>query len=49
MFKVLVIMRFVYKTVLRDLIVKAIDNPDSDIDEFVIKMLDRIFDYNGED
>jgi len=47
MSKVLIIMKFVYKTILRDLIVQAIDNPDSDIDEFVIKLLDRLFDYNG--
>ncbi len=39
----------VYRTILRDLVAKAIDNPDSDVDEFVMKMLDRLFDYNGED
>ncbi len=49
MIKVLLIMRFVYRTVLRDLIEKAIDNPDSDVDEFVLKLLDRLFEYNGQD
>jgi len=48
MFKVMVIMRLIYKTILRDLVFKAIDNPDSEIDDFVLKLLDKIFDYNGE-
>ncbi len=47
MFKVFFILRMVYKTILRDLVVKAIDNPDSDVDEFVIAMLDRLFVYDG--
>ncbi len=47
MFKVFFILKMVYKTILRDLVVKAIDNPDSDVDEFVIAMLDRLFDYDG--
>ncbi len=47
MFKVMVIMRLIYKTILRDLVFKAIDNPDSEIDDFVLKLLDKIFDYDG--
>ena len=41
------IIKFVYKTILRDLVAQAIDNPNSEVDEFVMKMLDRLFDYNG--
>ncbi|KKL55354.1 hypothetical protein LCGC14_2256260 [marine sediment metagenome] len=48
MFKVMVIMRLIYKTILRELVFNAIDNPDSEIDDFVLKLLDKIFDYNGE-
>jgi len=47
MIKVFVIIKFVYRTILRDLVVTAIDNPDSDVDEFVIQLLDRLFDYDG--
>ncbi len=42
------IIKIVYKTILRELIVKAIDNPDSEVDEFVLKLLDNLFDY-GQD
>lgn len=45
--KVLVIMKFVYKTILRELIVKAIDNPNSEVDDFVLALLDRLFDYDA--
>lgn len=48
MIKVFFIIKVVYKTILRDLIVKAIDNPDSEIDEFVLQLLDKLFDY-GQD
>ncbi len=43
--KVLAIMKFVYVTILRDLVFKAIDNPDSEVDEFVLMLLDRLFSY----
>ncbi|KKM83915.1 hypothetical protein LCGC14_1304480 [marine sediment metagenome] len=45
--KVLVIMKFIYATILRELVFNAIDNPDSEVDEFVLKLLDRLFDYDG--
>ncbi len=45
MIKAFIIIKFVYRTILRDLVAKAIDNPDSEVDEFVMKMLDRLFDY----
>ena len=47
MFKAFSLIKFAYKTILRDLVFKAIDNPDSEVDEFVMKMLDRLFDYDG--
>ena len=43
----MLVLRFVYRTILRDLILKAIDNPDSEVDDFVLKMLDNLFEYDG--
>ncbi|GAG93881.1 unnamed protein product, partial [marine sediment metagenome] len=31
------VIKYVYKTIIRELIVKAIDNPDSEVDEFVLR------------
>jgi len=42
------IIKMIYKTLLRDLVVKAIDNPDSEVDEFVLRLLDNLFEY-GKD
>ena len=47
MVKVFFIIKIVYKTILRDLIIKAIDDPDSEVDDFVLALLDRLFDYDG--
>ncbi|KKL87823.1 hypothetical protein LCGC14_1930870 [marine sediment metagenome] len=47
MIKAFLVLKFVYRTILRDLVIAAIDNPDSDIDDFVIKLLDRLFDYDS--
>ncbi len=47
MLKAWILVKFAYKAILRDLVFKAIDNPDSEVDEFVMKMLDRLFDYDG--
>ena len=41
------IVKLVYKTILRPLVFKAIDDPDSEVDDFVLALLDRIFDYNN--
>lgn len=38
-----------YATILRALVLKAIDDPDSEIDDIVMSILDRIFDYDGKD
>lgn len=48
MAKVWTLIRFAYRAVLRDLVVKAIDNPDSEIDDFVLRMLDNLFEYDGD-
>ena len=45
---VFVIIKMVYATILRDLVLKAIDNPDSQVDEFVMRMLDNLFEYGKE-
>jgi len=42
------IIKMVYAQILRDLVFRAIDNPDSEIDEFVLRMLDNLFEY-GKD
>lgn len=46
MIKVMLVIQFVYRTILRDLIKEAIDNPNSEVDEFVLDMLDRLFRYD---
>lgn len=35
----------VYGTILRPLVLKAIDDPDSEIDDFIMKLLDNLFEY----
>jgi len=39
------VIKMVYGTILRPLVAKAIDNPDSEIDEFVMQLLDNLFEY----
>lgn len=39
----------VYATILRPLVLKAIDNPDSEIDDFVMARLDDLFNYGEDD
>lgn len=41
------LIKFAYKLVLRPLVKKAIDDPDSEIDDFVLKLLDNLFEYDG--
>lgn len=43
------IIKMVYKVILRPLVLKAIDDPESDVDDFVMELLDRIFDYGVEE
>lgn len=37
--------KMAYKTILRKLVLDAIDNPNSEVDEFVMRLLDNIFEY----
>jgi len=49
--KVTVILAFVriaYKMILRDLLVSAIDDPNSEWDDMVLKALDALFGYEEE-
>ena len=36
-----------YKEVLRDLVAKAIDNPESEVDDIALKIMDSLFNYEG--
>jgi len=40
------IAKILYKLFIRRILIKAIDNPDSDIDDVIIATLDRVFNYN---
>ena len=37
----------VYASGLRPLVVKAIDDPDSEIDDIALKIIDSLFNYEG--
>ena len=39
--------KMAYSVVLRDLLVKAIDDPESDWDDVVLGMIDRLFEYEA--
>jgi hypothetical protein len=41
------LIKLAYKSILRDLVKKAIDNPESEVDEFVLSLLDKLFDYSS--
>jgi len=38
--------KIAYRTILRPLVIEKIDNPNSEIDDVIIKILDSIFDYS---
>jgi len=42
------LVKLAYATILRKLVLKAIDDPDSEVDDVVMGVLDRLFDYNGK-
>ena len=44
-FGVLMILKAVYRHMLRALILKAIDDPDEDWDDAAMDIMDRLFDY----
>lgn len=37
----------IYAKILRDLLVEAVDNPDREWDNVVLRVVDSIFDYQG--
>ncbi len=41
------VIKMVYKVILRPLVLKAIDDPDSEVDDFVMRILDNIFEYES--
>lgn len=43
------ILKTLYSMVLRDLVVKAIDDPDQEWDDLLLTILDRIFEYHKID
>lgn len=48
-FAIWTLIKFTYKTLLRPLVFKAIDNPDSEIDDFAMRILDNLFEYKEDD
>lgn len=40
------VIKMVYSLILRPVLYKAIDDPDSQIDDLVMKLLDNLFEYN---
>lgn len=42
------IFKMAYKLILRDLLVGAIDNPDSEWDDMVLRAMDALFEYNQD-
>jgi len=42
------VVKMVYRTILRPLVKKAIDDPESEVDEFVLMLLDNLFEYKTE-
>jgi len=41
------LLKQIYKTILRPLLVKAIDDPDEDWDDVVLSIVDKLFDYSA--
>ena len=39
------LVRTIYAKILRPLLVKAIDDPDEDWDDVVLRIVDRVFEY----
>ena len=45
----LMIMKVMYRHLLRPLVYKAIDDPDEEWDDFAMEILDRLFGYEGDE
>jgi len=39
------IVKMAYRIIIRPLVEKAIDDPDSEVDEFIMRLLDNLFEY----
>ena len=39
------VLKALYEPILRELLLKAIDDPDSKVDDFVVKLFDILLDY----
>lgn len=42
------LVKLAYRTILRDLLVKAIDDPEKEWDDAVLRALDGLFGYDGD-
>jgi len=42
------VVKLVYRTIIRPYVKKAIDNPESEVDDFVLMLLDNLFEYKTE-
>ncbi len=42
------LLKKLYSVILRDLIAKGIENSPSEVDDFLLVILDRIFEYNEQ-
>lgn len=42
------LVKLAYKTLLRDLVLKAVDSPDALWDDKLMEVLDALFDYESE-
>lgn len=40
------VIKLLYSTVLRPLLVNAVNDPDAEWDDFILAMVDRVFDYH---
>lgn len=45
---ILMVLQGAWRYFLRELVVNAIDNPDSEVDEAILGVLDSLFDYSAE-
>ncbi len=42
------LIKYAYGLILRPLVLKAIDDPESEVDDFVMRLLDNLFEYEKE-
>uniref|UniRef100_A0A6M3IGJ2 Uncharacterized protein n=2 Tax=viral metagenome TaxID=1070528 RepID=A0A6M3IGJ2_9ZZZZ len=45
--KVWLLIKMAYTSILRPLVIEKVEQSDSQIDDFVLNILDKIFDYDG--